>query len=143
MSDWTRLICAVDARHDCGALLEAAVSLARKLGANLTILHVVPTGKPGTIVAPPERIEALVIEAGPPVREIVRSAAASLGRDVAMQVEHGEPANEILRVARKTGCDLVILGTHGRRGLQRAFFGSVAESVVRAASCPVLTVRPL
>ncbi len=142
MTDWAQVICAVDVRHDCTRIVDAAASLAKKLGANVTILHVVPTGEPGTILAPPERIEAILTEAGPSVREIARLATISLRRDVAVRVEHGEPVSGILRVARETGCDLLVLGTHGRRGLQRAFFGSIVERVVRGASCPVLTVPP-
>lgn len=142
MRDWNRILCAVDLHHDCGALLHTAVSLAGKLGAELTILHVVATGEPKTIVAPPERIQAMVTEAGLPLRDLAATAAADLGRSVATRVEHGKPASEILRVAQETGCDVVVLATHGRRGLERALFGSVAEKVVRAAPCPVLTVRP-
>jgi len=48
---------------------------------------------------------------------------------------------EIARFAREESCDLIVLGTHGRTGLKHALIGSVAERVVRSASCPVLTVR--
>jgi nucleotide-binding universal stress UspA family protein len=52
-----------------------------------------------------------------------------------------EPASEILRYARANNIDLIVMGTHGRTGLARAALGSVAETVVRTASCPVLTVH--
>jgi nucleotide-binding universal stress UspA family protein len=143
MTDWTRIVCAVALDNDSRVLLDTASSLASKLGAELTLLHVVPTGEPKTMVAPPERIQALVTEAGLPLLDLAAKAASCLGRAVATRVEHGEPASEILRTAQESGCDLLILGTHGRRGLGRALFGSVAEKVVRAAPCPVLTVRPL
>jgi nucleotide-binding universal stress UspA family protein len=54
----------------------------------------------------------------------------------------GEPAHEILAFAKAQSADLVVIGTHGRTGLQHALMGSVAERVVRRATCPVLTVRP-
>jgi nucleotide-binding universal stress UspA family protein len=54
----------------------------------------------------------------------------------------GEPAHEILAFAKAQHADLVVIGTHGRTGLQHALMGSVAERVVRRATCPVLTVRP-
>ena len=123
MSDWTRVVCAVDLHQDCRALLETATSLARKLGAELTLLHVVATGEPNSIVAPPERIQGLVTEAGLPLRALCDTAASALGRPVPARVEHGQPANEIMRVSRETGCDLLVLGTHGRRGFGRAIFG--------------------
>jgi nucleotide-binding universal stress UspA family protein len=53
----------------------------------------------------------------------------------------GEPYAEILRVAEDDGCDLIVMGTHGRTGLRRLLMGSVAEQVLRQASCPVLTVK--
>jgi nucleotide-binding universal stress UspA family protein len=52
-----------------------------------------------------------------------------------------EPASEILRYVKSNNIDLIVMGTHGRAGLARAALGSVAETVVRAASCPVLTVH--
>ena len=142
MSDWKKIICAVDLHHDSRALLDSAVSLAGRLGAELTLLHVVATGEPQTIVSPPERIQGMLTEASLPLRDLAETAATVLGRSIAIRVEHGHPDAEVLRVARETGCDLLVLGTHGRRGLGRALFGSVAEKVVRAAPCPVLTVRP-
>jgi nucleotide-binding universal stress UspA family protein len=53
----------------------------------------------------------------------------------------GEPAEQILRVAREEKADLIVMGTHGRRGWRHAVLGSVAEAVMRQAMCPVLTVR--
>jgi universal stress protein A len=60
---------------------------------------------------------------------------------VEVRVVEGDPADEILRLADECGCDLIALGTHGRSGLGRLLMGSVAESVLRRAKCPVLTVK--
>jgi len=57
-------------------------------------------------------------------------------------VAHGEPAAEIVRVARERGAGLIVISSHGRTGLGRILFGSTAESVVRHAHCPVLVVKP-
>src|SRR5678816_1037870 len=54
----------------------------------------------------------------------------------------GDARDTINQTAKELGCDLIVMGTHGRRGLSRALLGSVAETVVRSAPCPVLTVRP-
>lgn len=54
----------------------------------------------------------------------------------------GDPAQEIVRYARENLIDLIIMGTHGRRGLEHAIFGSVAEKVVKNSPVPVLTVNP-
>jgi nucleotide-binding universal stress UspA family protein len=57
------------------------------------------------------------------------------------KLAEGEPATEILRAAREIQPDLIVMGTHGRRGLARFLMGSVAEAVLRKAPCPVLTVK--
>ena len=54
----------------------------------------------------------------------------------------GSPAEKILELARQENIDLIIMGAHGRKGLERAFFGSVADKVVTGAPCPVLTIHP-
>jgi hypothetical protein len=59
-----------------------------------------------------------------------------------VHVPVGSPVDEIVALARQIGADLIVLGTHGRRGLRRLWLGSVAEHVVRSATCPVLVVRP-
>ena len=66
----------------------------------------------------------------------------SAGRNVVMAVVEGSPKVEIIRYARKQNMDLIVLSTHGRTGLAHVIMGSVAETVVRTAPCPVLTVRP-
>ena len=54
----------------------------------------------------------------------------------------GYAAEEILKTAVKENCDLIVMGTHGRKGIDRILFGSVAEKVVKRSSVPVLTIRP-
>lgn len=66
----------------------------------------------------------------------------SPGRTVIQAVVEGSPKVEIIRYAHTQNIDLVVLSTHGRTGLAHVVMGSVAESVVRTAPCPVLTVRP-
>ena len=58
-----------------------------------------------------------------------------------MQVEVGVPFVEIVRAARESGTDLIVMGSHGRTGLEHLLIGSVAERVVRKAPCSVLVVR--
>lgn len=61
--------------------------------------------------------------------------------DIEYQIREGAPAEELLRAAREIGADLIVLGTHGRTGLRRLLTGSVAESVLRHAPCPVLALH--
>ena len=58
-----------------------------------------------------------------------------------VRIEIGDARDVIDRVAELIGADLIVMGTHGRRGVRRMLLGSIAESVVRSAPCPVLTVR--
>ena len=58
------------------------------------------------------------------------------------RVELGSPAEKILAVVQKEKIDMIIMGAHGRAGLERAIFGSVANKVIKSASCPVLAVHP-
>jgi nucleotide-binding universal stress UspA family protein len=73
--------------------------------------------------------------------ELNRLGAPDAQVRVEHRLEEGDAATQILQVAQETGCDLIVLGTHGRTGHGRLMMGSVAEQVLRTASCPVLTVR--
>jgi nucleotide-binding universal stress UspA family protein len=68
-------------------------------------------------------------------------AEGRTGRPVRSRVLSGDPAAEIVRHAREERCDLVVVGTHGRTGIQRLVLGSVAERVARQSPCPVLVVH--
>jgi len=74
--------------------------------------------------------------------KLLREVAGKVqGRTVLTELREGKPAPEILEAARRHRAQLVVLGTHGRGGLEHLFLGSVAARVVRKARCPVLTVR--
>jgi nucleotide-binding universal stress UspA family protein len=70
---------------------------------------------------------------------VARARAGSIGIDTLLR--EGSPALEIVGVADEIAADLIVMGTHGRRGVARALLGSVAEHVVRAGRAPVLTVH--
>ncbi|HEY1955643.1 MAG TPA: universal stress protein [Polyangiaceae bacterium] len=111
-------------------------------GAELHFVYVVPWAPEAPTAA--ERAAALdasgLIEGG---RQRLEAVAQHVGYDsrIVCHVALGDPAREILQLAARIEADLVITGTHGRRGFARAMLGSVAEHVVRGASCPVLVFR--
>jgi nucleotide-binding universal stress UspA family protein len=118
-----------------------ASALAREQGARLVVLHVNPTL--GPMVAYGGALAQLQPEEE---REKLRKELEQFRvPDPRVRVEYrladGEPAAEILRAAGEAGCDLIVLGTHGRTGLARLVLGSVAEQVLRQAPCAVVTVR--
>jgi len=59
-----------------------------------------------------------------------------------VKVAFGDPAGEVLKYVELEGIDLIIIGTHGKKGIERALFGSVANRVVKKSPVPVLTVNP-
>jgi nucleotide-binding universal stress UspA family protein len=121
-----------------------AIDLAKALGASLAILHAfeIPlVGFPdGTLVATAEIASRVLQGAQQGLDDTIKSHEAS---GVAMRglVRQGETWRTILDTVTEVGAGLIVMGTHGRRGLPRALLGSVAEKIVRTASCPVLTVR--
>lgn len=118
--------------------LQLACALARDYEARLVIVHVeaTPTIVYGEGVVPPDP-EILFQQAK---EKLDRLRVADANLRVERRFEEGDPASVILRVAGEINADLIVLGTHGRTGLARLLMGSVAEQVVRKASCPVLTV---
>lgn len=122
--------------------LRLATSLARDHEAKLLILHVAAT-LGAEFVSFGEAVSQLQPETH--LHQIREELERVRPPDPDVPVEHilaeGDPAQEILRVARETNCGLIVMGTHGRSGLQRLLMGSVAEQVMRHASCPLLTVK--
>jgi nucleotide-binding universal stress UspA family protein len=122
------------------AALRVARSLARDRGAKLVLLFVAPIETlQGVALAMPRNPE-LDLEPLEALR--VKTDGSDLKYPVELRYATGEPATEIAGVADEIGCDLIVLGTHGRTGLGRLLMGSVAEAVLRRASCPTLIVRP-
>ena len=73
--------------------------------------------------------------------ELHRLQAPDLDARLERRIEEGAPAGQILRTAEEVGCDLIVMGTHGRTGLRRVLMGSVTEEVMRHARCPVLAAK--
>ena len=145
-ADWKRICCPIDFSDASRAAMEVAADLARRTGAELWLLHAYPvpgyTFPDGSVVASPKMLQDLADGAQRHLDEW-RTQAEGLGAPrVETAKEAGEPAAEIVAFARERGMDLLVLGTHGRTGLEHALMGSIAERVVRKAHCPVLTVRP-
>lgn len=124
--------------------VEYALELAKALGSEIVLMHafeIPAVGFPdGALVATAEMTNG-VLE-GAQVG-LDRQAAQYEGRGIEMRtiIKQGDAWRSIIAAADELGADLIVMGTHGRRGLPRALLGSVAEKVVRTAHCPVLTVH--
>jgi len=143
----TPLIQRILVPHDFGETAEHALhyalELAEKVGASVTVMHAYEY----PVLNYPEG-PAITAEL---VRQVHDAASAALEGIVVRSkrpavsvtgvLRQGSTWSEILAAAGEAKADLIVIGTHGRRGLSRALLGSVAEKVVRASPCPVLTVH--
>jgi len=124
--------------------LQYAIELAKTLQARLTILHVydLPSYALGE-VSPSvidDTLQAMETHAQQQIQNaLARVLKAGLQGDSV--IVEGAPFQAILDTAKNKGADLIVMGTHGRTGLTHILMGSVAEKVVRLASCPVLVTR--
>lgn len=149
MSAYRRILVAVDGSAASNKGLREAMRLAKAEGATLCILHVVndylamaSASMEG--VAPPRDLRPLLRKSGERILARAKALAAKHRLQavvVLREVLSGPAAESIVREAKKQRADLIVLGTHGRRGLRRLVLGSDAEKVVRTASVPVLLVR--
>jgi nucleotide-binding universal stress UspA family protein len=143
MVSFKKILVPVDFGESSKQALEVAIGLAKQFGAELTLVHTweIPVYGYGAMEfsamdmltpiqsAATEQLDALVAE----VKRQLPDVKGMLARGVAWR--------EVLSAVEQTKPDLVVMGTHGRRGVGRAILGSVAEKIVRMSPVPVLTVR--
>jgi nucleotide-binding universal stress UspA family protein len=150
---YRHILVATDLTRASMPALRTAFSLAFSIDARLTVLHVTEPPYPAHhwFVAQSARDQAWLRELAASERDaaarLVDSQIAEARSPehetvvVDKKISSGIPADEILAVARDVGADLIVMGTHGRRGIQHLTIGSIAERTVRTAPCAVLTVR--
>jgi universal stress protein A len=133
-------------QHAEGAV-HYACSLAERLGATLHLLHVlpdviVPVGPDPSLVTsvPPEYYSETEAQSREALARVIQPDWPKPA-GLVIEVRWGDPVDGVVRYARDHGIDLLVLSTHGRTGLSHVLMGSVAERIVREASCPVLTIR--
>jgi nucleotide-binding universal stress UspA family protein len=147
MRPMSRLLVPTDFSDCAERSLLYAVELAKELNARLTLLHVyrvptypVPDG--GAAYLQPDSLAlflARIDDALARLKAIVVTDNDDI--PVELRAEEGVPAEEIVRIAEDGNYDAIVIGTHGRGGLRHMIMGSVAERVVRAAPCPVITIH--
>lgn len=140
------ILVATDLSQPSEAAWERARTLAAAFDASLHVIHIVsaPLDEPWTGYIPAsalaESLQRLATDAQQQLERLAAIARAE-GIQVMTATLCGDPADEILEYARTHAVDLIVCGTHGRHGWDRFVMGSVAERIVRLATCPVLTVR--
>lgn len=142
-----RILVPTDFSNNAKAAVDYACELGRQFNSELHFLNVVENM--GVLPMEMELLGASsgaydVVEAENQATRLLADFPGKVECDcpVVRSVEIGRPRTEVTRYAREKDIDLIIISTHGRTGLSHLLMGSVAESVVRKAPCPVLTVRP-
>jgi nucleotide-binding universal stress UspA family protein len=145
MIEIRRILCPIDFSDYSRRALDHAIAIARWYEATVTVLHVFSTAPvaaagPGSVVLQP--IVLTAVDRGQLLADTKAFAEteSAPGITIEAEVREGNTAAEILEQATSMKADLLVIGTHGRSGFERLLLGSVAEKVLRKASCPVMTV---
>jgi len=120
---------------------ELACGLASQHQAKLLLVHVVSPPPPPPLPYNEAGMGTVEQDAELAYRQLEEMRSAKSQVQIEYVMAEGRPAAEVVRIARETGADLIVMGTHGRTGLPHLVMGSVAEQVVRDAPCRVITVR--
>jgi len=136
------LLFATDFSSESDNALHCATSFARRYGSSLTIAHVLTRETAVTMGDTWPVVEDLLQERAEKMMARLEQAdeVRTVPHDIT--ITKGNAGDEILRIAREGNIDLIVMATHGYGGAKKFFLGSTAESVLRHATCPVLTVGP-
>jgi nucleotide-binding universal stress UspA family protein len=140
------ILVALDGSEGSRKALDIAVQLAKDQGARCTVCTVVDivSAASSMTFATGDIVNEWIATLNQDARQIESEAIAKYadsGVTIDTHVLEGYPSSALLDVAKKTSADLIVMGSHGRTGLKRMWLGSVAESVVREATIPVLIAR--
>jgi nucleotide-binding universal stress UspA family protein len=147
MSIYKRILVPLDGSDTARLGLREALALAHDCGATLRLMHVASEFPVMLEISAVENFEELkrrLVQHAQDMLAEARTLADGLKVPVetcVRELKAGRVADAIVDEARDSGCDLIVIGTHGRRGLSRALVGSDAENVLRHATVPVLLVR--
>ncbi len=140
MSLFKHILVPTDFGQSSKKALDVAIELARTVGAEITILHTCEIPARAYAITPVDLLSRLTDAARKELDDLVATLRQRCPScDSVLKV--GVPWEEILGAVAETGADLVVMGTHGHRGIAHTLLGSVAEKIVRMSPVPVLTVR--
>jgi nucleotide-binding universal stress UspA family protein len=146
MKQIKKILFPIDFTSHFESLLPWVSTFARKFDATVYVLFVTQDmANFSTFYVPHANIEDFQQQAIDSARKKMAAEVQESFKDfpkLETRVESGSAAAKILELAQKEKIDLIIMGAHGRKGLDRAIFGSVADKVVQSAPCPVLTIHP-
>ena len=143
MSDFNKLLVAVDFSDISNEAFVTAANLARDLDASLHVVHIVHIHSVNIPEGGMVNIEELQQQEEDDAKEKLAAYLKEHGEglDIGSTICSGDPAERINDTAKDLGVDMIVMGTHGRTGLSHLIMGSVAESVLRKSDVPVLCVK--
>ena len=141
MSVPTRVLCPIDFDEHSGRAVARAQDLAQRHGAELRLLHVLPVRAESILLPRPGAAVQVERAAQTHLDELARIIREA-GVRCEVSVVRGDPAFQILQAARDGAADVIVMATHGRKGVPRVVLGSVTEAVLHATPCPLLTIPP-
>lgn len=146
MKQVNKILFPIDFASNFESLVPWVSTFAKKFDATIHVLFVAQDlSNFSTFYVPHGNIQEFQQQAVDSAKKRMAAAVDELFKDFSKletRVVLGSPADKILELAKTEKVDLIIMGAHGRTGLERAIFGSVANKVVKSAPCPVLTVHP-
>jgi nucleotide-binding universal stress UspA family protein len=139
----TTILHPTDYSDNSAYAFKVALSLAEQHGATLYVAHVVESLGPELITVGEATSERQPEAHVRHLWQELLQLKAPPGSPVTVKhiLAEGDPAPEVAQIAKKYGCDLIVISTHGRTGLERLLMGSIAEKIVRLAPCAILTVK--
>lgn len=145
MASIKTIVCAIDLSDLTDSVADYATTMAKAFGAKILVVYATPPlNQYAALEVQPKAIELFGGEVSASVEKQMEKAMGKLfaGVDATPVIASGYPAEEIIKTAKGNKADLIVMGTHGRKGVDLMIFGSVAEKVVKSSKIPVLTINP-
>lgn len=139
MPNYKKILVATDFHDDCLPVVEKAVTITKQNDAELTIVSVIPN-VPYYMSAGLSSINDIEEQIGEEIRDKLETIKNQLHIDAKIKLRYGSPKIEIIKLAKKIEADLIIIGSHGHRGVQK-LLGATTNGVLNRAKCDVLVIR--
>ena len=142
-----KIVLAIDGSQEAGLAAEAATELSKDTGSEVHVTYVLPTPQEliGHHFYSPEIRESLIEQARSEARKFLEERAEQLKSEgakvIGTHLRTGEPDKEIIRLSEEIDANMIVIGSRGLTAVRRALMGSVSDSVVKHAHCPVLVMR--